>query len=231
MGKKKASQAGSACSAHCQPYFARSRPNSRNRATGPASPHAAHANAPPRLRLLSLPPGPTRQPHTVHRIVFLPRPLTSIPFSDRAPTALAGAGQGVTPGAWPCPHGAAPTQPLAAVGCSTRLRSHLIPQLPITGLAIPPLGYKSPGLGCPSTRPIAPPPLGGQPLHTESRRLRRRSGEEGGAAAGRRTGSTPGFRAPPRIKPGRTTLHGTASGATRPQLVTAPPSSLPQHPR
>ena len=94
----------------------------------------------------------------------------------------------------------------------------------------PSSAIRAPDPGCPSAHPIAPPPLGGQPLHTESRRLRRSSREENGATTGRRTGSTPEFGAPPQIKPERTTLHGTASGGTRPQLVTAPPSFLPQHP-
>ena len=52
--------------------------------------HAAHARV-PSARLLLLPPDPTRQPHAVHSVVFLPHAARA---SDRAPTALAGAGQG-----------------------------------------------------------------------------------------------------------------------------------------
>ena len=96
--------------------------------TGPAaSPHAAHAHTPPRLRLQPLPHGPR-----MSALLFIfstprPRPLTPIPLSDRAPTALAGAGQGVTPGACPCLLGAAPTQPHATVGCLARLSTDRSP--------------------------------------------------------------------------------------------------------
>ena len=67
---------------------------------GPAaSQHAAHARTPLSPRLQPLPHGPR-----MSALLFIfstprPRPLTPIPLSDRAPTALAGAGQGVTPGA------------------------------------------------------------------------------------------------------------------------------------
>ena len=70
--------------------------------------------SPARQRALCSPTATaTWAPHVslspVHLLHATPRPLTLIPFSDRAPTALAGVGQGVTPGAWPCPLGAAPT--------------------------------------------------------------------------------------------------------------------------
>jgi len=111
------------------PTHSRSRPAHELAQAQQASQRAAHAHAPPHLPLLPLPHGPcmlaTRQPQC-----RLPPPTAHA--SDQAPTALAGAGQGVTPRAWPCLLGATPTQPLAAVGCKLAPPITLDPHPPIT---------------------------------------------------------------------------------------------------
>ena len=59
--------------------------------------HAAHAHAPVRIACCRCLPGPTCQ----LSYSSSSRPCLNRP-RDRGPTAMAGAGQGVTPGAWPC---------------------------------------------------------------------------------------------------------------------------------
>jgi len=117
--------------------------SSRRPSSYPARRSRPHASLP------SLAAAATRAPHVsplVHLLHAMPRLLTPIPFPDRAPTALAGASQGVTPGAWPCLLGAAPTQPLAVVGCKLAPSITLDPHPPITGLHRSPIGYKAPAL-------------------------------------------------------------------------------------
>ena len=75
-----------------------------------ASPTLAHPSA-------SLAATDRWTPHVSHPRLQcrLPHPRLNH-LRDRRPTAVAGAGQGVTPREWPCPLGAAPTQPRTAVG-------------------------------------------------------------------------------------------------------------------
>jgi len=131
---------------------------------GPAaSPHTAHAHAPPRLRLQPLPHGPR-----MSALLFIfstprPQPLTPNPLSDRAQTALAGAGQGVMPGACPYLLGTAPTQPRATVGLP---RPSLHRSITVRHGSLV-LGYKSPASVALAPRALnAPPPPCGYPLHT-----------------------------------------------------------------
>ena len=65
--------------------------------------------------------GPMCQPS-----LFIFSTLTAT-ASDQAPIALAGAGQGVTPGAWPCLLGATPTKPRATIGCIACLSTERSP--------------------------------------------------------------------------------------------------------
>ena len=112
---------------------ARTRPTSRPS----ASPTPAHPSA-------SLAATTRWTPHVSHPRLQcrLPHPRLNR-LRDRRPTAVAGAGQGVTPGAWPCPLGAAPTQPCTAVGWDARLRSSSISSRRTPG-SMAELGYKSP---------------------------------------------------------------------------------------
>jgi len=162
---------------------------------------------PPHLCLLSLPPGPTRQPHAVHRIVFLPRPLTPIPFSDRAPTALAGAGEEVTLGAWPCLLGAASTQPLAVIGCKLTPPITLDPHPPIT--SHPPLELGAPAIKAPAlvaqAHSRAYRHLATTPLHTRAKRESQERKKEG---RWRKKEAPTKHRRSHRSKDDATTLHG-----------------------
>jgi hypothetical protein len=122
-----------------KPPLARSAPARTHAAQLPAQVTTTRPRA--RLRQLPLPLGPTRQPHDAHARVFPrsacsrchagpasqpPRPQCRLPhprldrLRDRRPTAVAEAGQGVTPGTWPCLLGAAPTQPLRRAYATAR---------------------------------------------------------------------------------------------------------------
>jgi len=93
--------------------------------------------------LLPLPLGPACQPPPSTVSSSSPTPLTPPTkprqrWQERA--------RGVTPRARPCLLGAAPTQPLAIVGCKHAPPIALEPHPPITGLRRSPIGYKAPAL-------------------------------------------------------------------------------------
>ena len=209
------------------------------RARSSSRPAQLACNSPARGPARCSPARPSSSPTAAAR--WTPRvsrtPIYSVVFLTHASTAYAtGArqwwqgGPGVTPGAWPCLLGAAPTQPLRRAyatahepldandhASTTRSPSAIGAQ----SLAIKPRLSVALALSC------APPPPCGHPQHTLAKREEggEEEGGEGntGAAAGRKTRRSP--------EPERATLHGTASGATWPRLFTAPLSSRPQYRR
>ena len=77
-------------------------------------PHVAHARAFPHLRLQPLPAGP----RTSALLCFFPTPRSNRHATK--PRQRWQGGPGVTPGAWPCLLGAAPTQPLRRAYATAR---------------------------------------------------------------------------------------------------------------
>ena len=208
----------------------------------PPWPHASAARRPrPRVFPFHLLPLPHRPRMSALLFIFStprPQPLTLNPLSDRAQTALAGAGQGVMPGACPCLLGAAPTQPRTTVGLP---RPSLHRSITIRHGSLV-HSYESPALIALAPRALnAPLPPCGYPLHTRAKRERAKRGRRKGAGERRSRRRSTSKAAGARTTPQRcTALHGIRSYTATTRHYTAihstptptvSPSSSPAHRR